>query len=237
MKNTVLITGAHQGIGLALVEEYLQKKSHVIATHLPQADCSNLLKLKKTYQKLTVVTLDVTNEKQIIELSQSIPTDSIDVLINNAGICTKDTNLQEIEMHEMLDSFIINAVGPLLMTKHFLPLIKKSNLKTIVSISSVLGSISQVLARGKQAETNYAYKTSKTALNMIMANVAVELYDEDIKILLIHPGHVATAIGNLFDGPKISPKESAHHIVQVIEHTPRSREKIFIDYKGNFLPW
>lgn len=237
MMKTVLVTGAHQGIGLALVQEYLQKNNQVIATYLPETDYTQLLKLQKNYKTLVLVPLDVTDEQQIINFTSTLPVHSIDILINNAGICIKDATIKEVKKQDMLDSFIVNSLGPLLLTKHLLPLIEKSNLKTIVSITSVLGSITQVMERGKQKETDYTYKTSKTALNMIMALVATELYDQKIKVLLIHPGHVATAIGNLFDGPSISPAESAHHIVQIIESTPQSKDKIFVDYKGNFLPW
>jgi NAD(P)-dependent dehydrogenase (short-subunit alcohol dehydrogenase family) len=110
----VLVTGANRGIGQALVEEALKRgaKRVYAATRQP---------LTHSDARVTPLILDVTNAAQIQAAVERV--ESLDVLINNAGVAIYDdlSNLDVIEQH-----LAVNLLGPLRVTQVFLPLLRRS---------------------------------------------------------------------------------------------------------------
>jgi NAD(P)-dependent dehydrogenase (short-subunit alcohol dehydrogenase family) len=123
---TVLITGANRGIGRALVEEALTRGARRVyaATRHPFAHSD---------ERVTPLTLDVTDAVQIQRAVEDV--ESLDILINNAGIAIYDdlSNLEVIEKH-----LAVNFLGLLKVTNAFLPLLKSSK-GTIVNICPLRG--------------------------------------------------------------------------------------------------
>ena len=102
--------------------------------------------------------------------------------------------------------------------------------KKVVNITSKVGSIGDSPTGG-----SYAYRTSKSALNMAMANAAHELKNRGITILLIHPGWVQTDMG----GPTapVSIEQSITGIRRIIDKATQAETGHFYDYTGKQLPW
>src|SRR6187399_2507242 len=83
---TVLITGANQGIGLEFAHQYAARGWTVIATHRRDKDPDELLALKKKYPKLRIERMDVTNHAEIDALAARMKGQPIDMIINNAAL-------------------------------------------------------------------------------------------------------------------------------------------------------
>src|SRR5437762_3349295 len=112
---TVLITGANRGIGRALIEEALRREAKRVyaATRQP---------FEHSDKRVTPLTLDVTSGADIQRAVEQI--DSLDVVINNAGIALYD-DLSSVDLIEK--QLAVNLLGPLKVAQAFLPLLKRSN--------------------------------------------------------------------------------------------------------------
>ena len=108
------------------------------------------------------------------------------MLINNAGVPDgRWRNIQEIDDEWMLDVLDINSVGPVRMVKHLYPKLQSENLTKVVMISSLMGSIDDC-----HSGRSYAYRASKTALNMLTVAMKKEGLEDNISYLILHPGWV-----------------------------------------------
>ncbi len=230
---SVFVTGSNRGIGFEFVKQYSASGYKVFASYLPNGDTSELTQLEASNANIVLIPLNVTNEDEIKKVSQKLKSEKIDILINNAGIYGDGQELDEISKKLMVEVFAVNAVGPLLVTKHLIEQISRSALKTIVSISSQMGSIAST-AHEASADA-YAYRASKAALNSIMQSIAIDTYSRGTRVLLFHPGHVKTAMGG--PGAAIDTYTSVSGMRNVIEKAPRSREQLFYNYDGTLVPW
>jgi NAD(P)-dependent dehydrogenase (short-subunit alcohol dehydrogenase family) len=122
----------------------------------------------------------------------------------------------------------VNAVSPVLITQQALPIL--SNQSTIVMISSLMGSISDC-----QSGRSYAYRASKTALNMFSVAMKNELESMGSSLLIIHPGWVETDMG----GPNapLTTDESARGIIQRITEQNMSMSGRFVQFDGTPVEW
>src|SRR5689334_15553511 len=111
---TILITGANRGIGQALVTEALKRGAKTVYAGTRVA-------LQHPDKRVTPLTLDVTNASQIQQAVNKV--DTLDVLINNAGIAVYDdlSNSDVIEQH-----LAVNLLGMFKVTRAFLPLLGRS---------------------------------------------------------------------------------------------------------------
>ena len=221
---SVVITGANRGIGLELTKQFLDNGSKVYATFrsdsggLEQIDNPNL----NTYQ------LDVRDGDLIQKLVESID-GKVDLLINNAGVADgRWQSISEIDMEYALEVINVNAISPLLVTQKFQNKMKKGS--TIVMISSLMGSISDCMS-GR----SYAYRASKSALNMFSIAMKNELQNEGISVLILHPGWVATDMG----GPNatVSPEESVRGMIERINEHDLEMSGRYVEYDGTPIEW
>ena len=227
----VFITGTSRGLGLEIVKQYAEDDWKVYATCQNPQDAVPLQELANKYTNITIQKLDVSSEQEINSLRTRLKGIPIDVIINNAGILGDTLSLDKLTKKELLHVFSVNAVGPLLVSRALLPNLKQGRLKTIVAISSSLGCVST----NNCLEWNYyAYKASKVALNMLMTSFILEL-PHDIRVLLVHPGSVKTAMGG--KDAKIEPKESVLGIRTLVRDVVKIPTGSFIDYQGNKMPW
>ncbi len=230
---TTLITGANRGIGFEFARQLVADDWFVIACNRNSDNSDSLNKLAAKYpDKIMLHTLDVTNHKQIKKLAQTLSSESIDLLINNAGFYPDRERgcFGQIDYDAWAYTFLVNTMAPLKMVEEFINHITKSRKKIIVTITSKMGSISDN-ARGG----SYIYRSSKSALNMVMKSTAIDLKSKNIISVLLHPGWVRTDMG----GPNglISAEQSVSGMLDIIkEFTIDDSGKIFA-YDGKIIPW
>ncbi|ETI54976.1 hypothetical protein PPTG_07122 [Phytophthora nicotianae INRA-310] len=226
---TVLITGSNRGIGLAFTKHYAANGWNVIAavrdTH--SATDLNKIKLEKILQ------IDTSDEESITAAAQQLKGQPIDLLINNAGV-GGGGGIDQTTKAEMMKQFEINAVGPFLTTRAFLPNLKlavaKSGFAIVSQVTSRMGSIADNGSGGM-----YGYRASKTALNMVSSSLAHDLKDEKIIALALHPGYVVTRMTG--HTGQTTPDDSVAGMTKIIaEATPEDSGKFF-HFNGSNLPW
>jgi NAD(P)-dependent dehydrogenase (short-subunit alcohol dehydrogenase family) len=224
---TVLITGANRGIGLELARQYAADGWSVIATCRDPNDADALKKLKG---EIRIETLEVTDQKQVKALAKKLKDTALDVLLNNAGMLTGYEPFGKTDTKSWLQTLHVNTVAPLQIAEAFADHVARSEQKKIVSITSGMGSI----GRGPDGGA-YAYRSSKAALNMVMATAANDLKSRKIVVAVISPGWVRTDMG----GPSasIAPKTSAEGIRKVIAKLGPKTSGHFFNYSGEEIPW
>jgi NAD(P)-dependent dehydrogenase (short-subunit alcohol dehydrogenase family) len=222
MKNAV-VTGANRGIGLELTRQLLDSGYNVHATY--RSNKGGLEHIDS--DKLSIYKLDVRDQMQISNIVQSV--DKIDLLINNAGVADgRWQSISEIDMEHALEVLNVNAVSPVLVTQQSLP--KLANGSKVVMMSSLMGSISDC-----HSGRSYAYRASKTALNMFSMAMKNELDANGISLLIMHPGWVETDMG----GPNapLSTEESVSGIMQRIDEQDMSMSGRYVEYDGSPIEW
>jgi NAD(P)-dependent dehydrogenase (short-subunit alcohol dehydrogenase family) len=219
----ILITGTNRGIGFALTELYLQQGDHVIAVARNADQSETLLTLQKKYKTLTLVSTDVTHPEAGEKIAEAVGTTPIDLLINNAGIFAKGTATEDF-----INSFHINAVVPFQLTQKLLPQLEKSKNPKVAHITSLMGSIEDNSSGG-----HYAYRASKSALNMI--NKCLSVDNQWLTCLVLHPGWVQTDMGGSSAPTHVA--ESAKGLINVIRNSSIKDTGQFFDFKGEPLPW
>ncbi|MFX0124872.1 MAG: SDR family oxidoreductase [Candidatus Hodarchaeota archaeon] len=230
----ILITGAAKGLGFSLTQILLEKGHTVFA--IDKAFFEDLDELKEKYRnKLVIYEVDVTKENEVQRTTDQIGkiTRSIDILINNAGIYLERErpDIEQIDFEKISRTLETNAIGPLKMTKHFLPLLRNSKtFKLIVNISSEAGSISN-----QSRDSEFGYCMAKAALNMQSKILDNRLKKEGIKVITLAPGWFSSDMG----GPEapITPLEAAENVVNTIFLDWNIDDPIFIDTDSLPMNW
>jgi NAD(P)-dependent dehydrogenase (short-subunit alcohol dehydrogenase family) len=249
LASTVLVTGANSGIGLEFTKEYAAKGWTVIATHRRDDTPETLKALRAKYPKLRVEKMDVTNRDQVRALADKLKGTPIDVLINNAGVFVlggKDGQWNNAGAHyegqmfgtfdyEQFDTFMkTNVAGPAMVTEAFAPLVKASQQKKIVNISSENGQIT-----GKPLCCGIMwYRTSKAALNKLMIQVAEVLKKDGVTVILLNPGAVRVEKQKDLEFPgMIEPSKSVAGMIATIDRVTLADAGKFLQYNGSPQPW
>lgn len=219
---TVLITGAGRGIGREFARQYEAGGWRVVAT------CRDPSKYDLGG---TVYALDVTDPASISALHGELKGEGIDLLINNAGVYgPRGVAFGAIDYDAWEDVLRTNVLGPMRVAEAFADMVEKSDLKKMVFISSKVGSIEDNDSGG-----GYIYRSSKTALNMAVTSLSIDLSGKGIICLLFHPGWVKTDMG----GPS-APIDAATSVAgmrMVIDRAEVADSGQFINYDGSHLTW
>jgi NAD(P)-dependent dehydrogenase (short-subunit alcohol dehydrogenase family) len=201
----VLVTGANRGIGKALVEEALRRgaKRVYAGTRQPMVHSDG---------RVTPLTLDVTSVSQIQRAVEEV--DSLDVLINNAGVAIYDdlSNLDVIEQH-----LAVNFLGPLKVTRAFLPLLRRSKGAIVNNLSLVGLAALPVIP---------SYSISKAAAFNMTQSLRALLAGQGVTVHAVVLGPIDTDMNRGFEIPKASPESAAQHIFDGLE---KGEEDIFPD--------
>ena len=222
---TVLITGANRGIGLEYARQFAAKGYQVIGTARDPADAKDLAGVADRVEQL-----DVTDAASVAALARRLDGVAIDILVNNAGMFDrKDVTIDKVDFAMMEQTLAVNTLGPLRVTQALLPNLRAGKRRTVVSMSSQLGSIEASNGRW------YAYRTSKAALNQVNKILSAELAAEGFIFVVLHPGWVRTDMGGA--SATYAPEESVSGLVAVIEKLTPADNGRFLDFKGNPLPW
>ncbi|XP_034976869.1 C-signal-like [Zootoca vivipara] len=246
---SVLITGANRGIGLGLVQGLLAASpcpEVVIATCRCPESAQELQELCKQYSNIRVLPLDVVSESSIKETVKEVEDivgeKGLNCLINNAGI-NVSASLEDVTTEAMLRTFETNTVAQLMLSKAFLPLLKKAAKQSstmgchraaIVNMSSISASIG--LAKHNDIyHVIYPYRTSKAALNMVTKCLATDLKLEGILCIALHPGWIQTDMGGTMAPLKV--QDTVPAIISLLAQLSEKDNGAFLDWEGKTLPW
>jgi len=222
---TVLVTGANRGIGLEYVRQLAARGYKVIGTARDPAEAEELAVVADRVEQL-----DVAVPESVATLGQRLEGVPIDILINNAGMFDRrDVSVEGVDFAVMAQVFAVNALGPLRVARELMPNLRSGKRRTIVNMSSELGSIEHSNGRW------YAYRTSKAALNQITRTMSVELAPHDFICVVLHPGWVRTDMGG--SEATYSTQESVAGLVAVIERLGPGDNGRFYDFRGTAIRW
>jgi NAD(P)-dependent dehydrogenase (short-subunit alcohol dehydrogenase family) len=197
---------------------------------------------------ISLVQLDITDDASIAAAIKSVTSShgSLDVLINNAGICPETMDRKILQ-----ETFEVNAVSPALVTQAFAPLLLKAKDPRVIYVSSVLGSITQRSdPRGVSYQADFkVYRMSKAALDMLVACDAWE-YKDKIKVWGFCPGYVITDLAGHRESKKqqgiaIGPDTSARGLRSIVLGKRDQEAGTFVygggsaegDPKAGVYPW
>lgn len=218
---TVVITGANRGIGLELARHYAGQGCQVIGICREAS-----AELQETAAKV-IEGVDVTSDDGIRKLVSELEGQTIDLLINNAGLL-QDEKLGSIDFDSIRTQMEINAYAPLRVAEALVGQIPYGG--KIANITSRMGSIADNDSGGR-----YGYRASKAALNAFGKSLAVDLQPKGIAVALLHPGYVKTRMVNF--GGLITPTESAKGLAERIEELDLDNTGSFWHSNGELLPW
>ena len=246
---SIFITGGNRGIGLEFVKRLVSlsnRPEYIFATYRSLETASELKSLSEGNSNLHIVELDVNNiesfDQVVSEVDRKLEGRGLDLLFNNAGIMDRSA-LDAVTAESMISAYKTNAVAPLMLSKAFLPLLRRAasqrdnedSTKTfIVNTSTVLGSITNN-TRSTMYREMYPYRSSKAALNMITKSLSNGLASDGIMAVALHPGWVQTDMGG--SNATVTVKESVDGLLKVIGSLDESKNGGFFDYTGKTLPW
>ncbi len=227
---TALVTGANRGIGLGLTEQLLAKGYHVIATARNPDGARELWEAERDYgTRCEIHELDVTSDADLDKLVKALKGRPIDLLINNAGVMPeKPGKFTDVTADAMLKGFTVNVLGPMRVMQKLLPNLKASGKAVVGTVTSKMGSVADNTSGGY-----YAYRISKTAVNMLNKSFAVD--HPDVVAVVLHPGWVKTAMGG--DNAPVTVEDSAKGMLQVLSTVKAEQSGKFFDFSGKEIPW
>jgi NAD(P)-dependent dehydrogenase (short-subunit alcohol dehydrogenase family) len=209
----VLITGSNRGLGLEWVRQCAGRGWRVFATCRDPDPAADLRDLVDQGASVSVHRLDVTDPRQIGDLAESLRDETIDLLVNNAGVYFErwgQDPIGRIRFDDWEETFRVNTLGPMRVTEALLSQLARGERPLVLAISSHMGSIADI-----EAPRDYAYRSSKAALNAAMHGLAHELKPSGIGVLLLHPGWVRTRMGG--SSAPISPEESVRGMLALVD--------------------
>ena len=224
---TIVVTGANRGIGLALTRELAQAGKRVVAACRAPNRARELAALAGAVE---VRELDVADEGSVARFVASLAGEAVDVLVNNAGVGGGSHQaVRDMDYAAWREALEVNTIAPFRLATALLPNLRRSNRPRIVAVSSQMGSLH------RKSAGMYAYRSSKAALNKVMQVLAVELEREGIVVCPVHPGWVRTGMGG--PGAELSVDESAKGLAQWIESLGLEHSGRFWTWDGREHPW
>ena len=223
MKKTILITGTSRGIGKALALYFLSQGATVIgSSKKTQPELAH-------YPNFFSLELDLSNPESRAIATQRVKEnfDSIDMLINNAGIGLDIDHYSPSES-DLEDTLSVNLMGTILFTE---TLIDHITLKgKVINISSKMGSITFC-----KKSDSIAYRVSKAALNMYTQILSVRV-KKGLAIAAVHPGWVKTSLAPSNINGRLTATEAARKIYTFV--TKPFKSGVFWDVETNQeIPW
>ena len=203
---TAIVTGGAQGFGLDITNKFLSFGAKVIIWDVDQKETENIVK-KINNENLSFDIVDVSNFDEVSNAANKITkSNTIDILINNAGITGPTAELWNYDVNEWKKIVEINLVGTFNCCKVIVPNMIKNNYGRIVNIASV---------SGKDGNANAsAYSSAKAGVLGLTKSLGKELADKNIAINAVTPAGAKT---------RILDQMSKEHVKKMLSKVPRGR--------------
>lgn len=235
MKENIIIAGSSGAIGGEFTELYANN------SNVEKIIALSRKPINTNHNKIQSVEIDYYNEATFKNLDEISQLDSISKIIIATGILHTDQirpekSIDSIAGEDMRKVFQVNVFGPILLVKKLLPLIKKSKGVKIVFLTARVGSISDNVLGGW-----HSYRSSKSALNMMIKNLAIELkrLNKEHVVIGIHPGTVKSHLSEPFlrhvKHDIFNPKESVDLMTQVISKVSQTDSGKCFDFSGKVI--
>ena len=208
MKPSAIIIGTNGGIGSAIADRLdaqrvfdVQRISRSAPWHFDLTDEDTIREAAEKIEQLVTA-------PELIVIATG--------LLHRAGQ-GPEKSLRELDPEWMLENYRVNAVGPALIAKHFLPLMPRNQRTVFAVLSARVGSISDNKLGGW-----HSYRASKAALNMLICNLSIEWQRKNPAsiIVALHPGTVETALSAPFRGnsatERFDPPKAAEQLLSVL---------------------
>jgi NAD(P)-dependent dehydrogenase (short-subunit alcohol dehydrogenase family) len=216
-----VVTGANRGIGLELVRQLKTRGASVVAVCRKSSPELDALGVR------VEAGIDVADPASRSALAARLARDTIDLLINTAGILRSDS-LADAGEDEVRQQIEVNAIGPLFVTQALSARLTKG--AKVALITSRMGSIADNGSGGY-----YGYRMSKAALNAAGMSLAQDLKPRGIAVVLLHPGAVRT--GMTGGRGQIEPKDAVRGLLARIDELRVETTGRFLHQNGEVLPW
>lgn len=234
-----MVFGASGSIGSALVRQLAASGQYGTVYAGARGPLRDLPKGAAAFQ------FDLTVEETIAAAARSFAAPPALVIVATGILHDPSRGIAPEKSWRMIDPaamarlMAINAIGPALIAKHLLPLLPRDRRAVFAALSARVGSISDNRLGGW-----HAYRASKAALNMLVANFGIELARSHPRAIAaaLHPGTVASALSAPFrqstpDNSLFTPDQAAQHLLAVIDKlTPAESGGLFA-WDGQRLPW
>ena len=187
--------------------------------------------------------LDITDEQSVAAaaLTMADRHGAFDLIFNATGALVIDGVLPEktikvITVDAMMSQFLVNAIGPAVLLKHFVPLPPRERRSVFASLSARVGSIGDNRFGGWMS-----YRAAKAAQNQIVKTASLEIARSHPQAIVVtlHPGTVATRLSQPFSRrPRtVKPDEAAGRLLGVIEQLDVTQSGGFFAYDGEPIQW
>lgn len=231
--NSILITGSNRGLGLEWVRQYADSGWRVYATCRFPEQATALQQMAAAQTNISIHRLDVTRPAELHSLVDELDGCAIDILVNNAGVYFerwgKDT-LGQINYDDWQQTYGVNTLGAMRVSEALIDNVVRSDQKLIIAITSHMGSIAEITAPG-----DYAYRSSKAALNAVMKGLSVGMAEQGVAVVMLHPGWVRTRMGG--ESAPLGIAESVSAMRVVVAQFSFERSGRFFRYDGVEIPW
>jgi NAD(P)-dependent dehydrogenase (short-subunit alcohol dehydrogenase family) len=230
---TVLITGSNRGMGLEWARQYAKAGWRVHATCRHPEQAVELRQLAVEQSLVSIHRLDVTEQDDVQLLAGILAGSPVDVLVNNAAVYFEHwgrDRLGHINYGDWGATFEVNTLGAMRVSEALIDSIALSERRLIVAITSNMGSIAEILA-----PNDYAYRSSKAALNAAMKGLSLEVAERGVGVLMLHPGWVRTRMGG--EDASLTAEESVREMRRLVEQFNLSQSGRFYRYDGSAMPW
>lgn len=234
--SAVLVVGGSRGIGAGFAEVFRVRGHRVICA---SRSCEDDI-------AAGTLQLDLSDEASVERAAafarEWLGEERFSAIIITAGVLhdehiSPEKNLRAIRPERLLRSFSVNAIGPLLLAKHFGSMLGGRR-PVFIALSARVGSIGDNGLGGW-----YGYRASKAALNMFLRNVSIELRRrlKDLVVLALHPGTVATALSEPFASRSrhtiFTVEQSVGHLMNVIDGLEPEDNGRFLAWDGSEIEW
>lgn len=225
---TAVIIGARGGIGSAFADALEQDPNY-----------AQLIR----FHRASDLPVNITDEASIVAAAASLADTEhpISLVIVATGVLHSaakgpEKSLRELDPEWMMENYRINAVGPALVAKHFLPIMAKQGPICFAALSARVGSISDNRLGGW-----HSYRASKAALNMFVRNFAIEWQRKNPQSVIVglHPGTVETALSAPFKGnpahERFTPARAAKDMLSVLQGLEPEQSGQIFAYDGSLV--
>lgn len=226
--SSAVIFGANGGIGRALADEVHARGGFASVHRL---------------SRHSVPPIDLCDEDSIAAAAAGLAKAGVSpvLILITTGVLHKgdkgpEKGLRDLDPEWMVENYRINAVGPALIAKHFLPLMPREERITFAVLSARVGSISDNRLGGW-----HSYRASKAALNMLVCNISIEAQRRNPQAIIVglHPGTVETPLSGPFKGnpahERFAPSQAAKQLLDVLDGLNPAQSGQLFAYDGTVI--